>query len=149
MLASLRPAAVLLALFTIICGLLYPAVVTVPGSRGEMSNALRLDMAIDDQVHNCVDIISASTTKALLVLRDGSDAAIREHATSRGIGVVATLEEAIDIFTGVYDTMKERRGKLQRLADWFTGKSKEPPGLPRREEPKAADAPPAPAPPAD
>jgi hypothetical protein len=115
-------------------GFLYPAVVTVPGSRGEMSNALRLDMAVDDQVHNCVDIISASTTKTLLLLRDAGDATIREHATSRGIGVIATLEEAIDIFTNANDVTKERRGRLQRLSDWFTGTSKEPPGLPRRTE---------------
>ena len=42
-------------------GFYYPAVVTVPGSRGELANALRLDIVVDDQIHNCVDIVSAST----------------------------------------------------------------------------------------
>src|SRR6185295_6794158 len=48
-------------------GFFYPAVMTVPGSRGELANALRLDVIVDDQLHNCVDVISASTAKALLL----------------------------------------------------------------------------------
>ncbi len=31
-------------------GFYYPAVVTVPGSRGELANALRLDVIVDDQL---------------------------------------------------------------------------------------------------
>lgn len=113
-------------------GFFYPAVVTVPGSRGELANALRLDVVIDDQVHNCVDVISASTAKAVLLLRDPTESAIREHASSRGIGVVSSLQEAIDVVSHVYETLKERRGRLQRLADWFTGRT------PARSKPPAA-----------
>jgi hypothetical protein len=100
-------------------GYYYPAVVTVPGSRGELANALRLDIVVDDQIHNCVDVIGASTAKALLVQRDSADQSVREHANSRGIGVVVTLEEAIDVLKQLHETLKERKGKLQRLADWF------------------------------
>lgn len=101
-------------------GFYYPAVVTVPGSRGELANALRLDIVVDDQIHNCVDIVSASTAKALLVLRDAADPTAQEHANSRGIGVVAMLEEAIEVISHLHETLKERKGKLQRLSDWFT-----------------------------
>jgi hypothetical protein len=102
-------------------GFYYPAAVTVPGSRGELANALRLDVVIDDQIHNCVDVISASTAKALLLLRDPPDTSIEEHAVSRGIGVVSSLEEALDVIEHLYGSLTERRGRLQRLADWFTG----------------------------
>jgi len=46
-----------------------PAVLTVPGSRGEAANALKLDITVDDRLTNCVDIIAASRSKAILVLR--------------------------------------------------------------------------------
>jgi hypothetical protein len=103
-------------------GFFYPAVVTVPGSRGELANSLRLDVIVDDQVYNCVDVIGASPAKALLLLRDAVDSAVRERATSRGIGVVGSLEEALDVLEHLHATMKERRGRLQRLADWFSGR---------------------------
>ena len=71
-------------------GFYLPAVLTVPGSRGDVANGLRLDLIIDDQLINCVEVVSAVTAKALLMLRT-PDAAAREHATNRGIGVVASL----------------------------------------------------------
>src|SRR5215213_10239911 len=37
-------------------GFYMPAVVTVPGSRGEIANALRLDIVIDDQLLNCIEV---------------------------------------------------------------------------------------------
>ncbi len=115
-------------------GFFYPAVVTVPGSRGELSNALRLDLIIDDQLHNCVDIISASTAKTVLLLRDAMDATSRDRATSRGIGVVSSLREAIDVAEHINETIKERRGKLQRLTDWFTSGAKAGAALPTTPE---------------
>lgn len=104
-------------------GFYHPAVVTVPGSRGELANALRLDAIVDDQLHNCVDVIGASMAKAILVQRDAIDAAALDNATNRGIGVVYTLQEAIDVLTHLHETMKERKGRLQRLTDWFGRRS--------------------------
>ena len=69
-------------------GFYLPSVLTVPGSRGDVANALRLDLLVDDQLINCVEVVSASPTKAILMQR-AHDAAARDHATSRGIGVVA------------------------------------------------------------
>lgn len=106
-------------------GFYYPAVVTVPGSRGELANALRLDVIVDDQLLNCVDVVGGSTAKALLLLRDGPDRATEDHAISRGIGVVKTLEEAIDVISHMHESVGERRGRLQRLSDWFGGSRKD------------------------
>jgi len=100
-------------------GFYYPAVVTVPGSRGELANALRLDVIVDDQLMNCVDVVGGSTAKALLLLREEKDKSSQDHAVSRGIGVVSSLEEAIDVLEHMHESVGERRGRLQRLADWF------------------------------
>lgn len=99
-------------------GFYLPAVLTVPGSRGEIANGLRLDIVIDDLLMNCIDVVSASTAKALMLMRDGN-AATENHATTRGIGVVHRLEEAIGVLERLHDMLPSRRGRLLRLADWF------------------------------
>ena len=103
-------------------GFYLPAVMTVPGSRGDIANGLRLDLMVDDQVLNCVEVISAGTTKAVLMLRE-NDAPARAHALNRGIGVVSTLAEAITVFERLQDVLPEKRGRLMRLTDWFSGAS--------------------------
>ena len=100
-------------------GFYLPAVMTVPGSRGDVANGLRLDMIIDDQLINCVEVISAGTAKALLMMRT-ADAAAREHATNRGIGVVGSLSEAITVLERLNDVLPHKRGRLMRLAEWFS-----------------------------
>ncbi len=99
-------------------GFYLPAVLTVPGSRGEIANGLRLDLLVDDLVMNCVEVVGASTAKALLLLRTG-DPAIQKHAIDRGIGVVPTLADALGVIERLHDLLPSRRGRLMRLADWF------------------------------
>ena len=100
------------------CGFYLPAVLTVPGSRGDVANALRLDLVIDDQLINCVEVVSSSPTKAILLQRS-PDEHVKDHATSRGIGVVATLAEAITVLENLQEVMAHKRGRLQRLSEWF------------------------------
>ena len=99
-------------------GFYLPAVMTVPGSRGDVANGLRLDLVIDDLVINCVEVVSASTTKALLLLRN-DDQVTHKHAQERGIGVVPTLADALGILERLHELLPSRRGRLMRLADWF------------------------------
>ena len=100
-------------------GFYLPAVVTVPGSRGDLANALRLDMILDDQIHNCMDVVGASPARAIFVLRDPQQTVLRQHATDRGIGVVSSFEEALDVLERAQEVLTERRGRLHRLVDWF------------------------------
>jgi hypothetical protein len=99
-------------------GFALPSVMTVPGSRGDAANAVKLDIAIDDRLTNCVDIIAASRAKAILVLRR-EDPRIREQALARGIGVVSTLAEALDAVEQFEEAKRATAGRLSRLADWF------------------------------
>jgi hypothetical protein len=100
-------------------GFYLPAVVTVPGSRGDIANGLRLDLILDDQLINCVEVISTAPTKAVLVLRS-NDPAARQQASNRGIGVVSTLSEALTVMEGLHDVLPHKRGRLLRLTEWFT-----------------------------
>ncbi|HYT73229.1 MAG TPA: hypothetical protein VEL79_00650 [Vicinamibacterales bacterium] len=99
-------------------GFYLPSVLTVPGSRGEVANGLRLDLIVDDRLINCVEVISASATKAILMQRT-DDAATRDHATARGIGVVSTLAEALGVIERMHDLRPQKRGRLLRLTEWF------------------------------
>ena len=100
-------------------GFYLPAVLTVPGSRGDVANGLRLDIIVDDQLINCVEVISASSTKAVLMQRR-SDQTARQQAGNRGIGVVSTLAEALSVLERLEDVLPQKRGRLLRLADWFS-----------------------------
>lgn len=99
-------------------GFYLPAVITVPGSRGDLANALRLDLAIDDQFVNCAEIIGAGPTKALLMLRDPNPT-MRQHAIDRGVGVVATLTETLPILHQLHELLQTQRGRMIRLSEWF------------------------------
>jgi hypothetical protein len=100
-------------------GFYLPSVLTVPGSRGDVANALRLDLIVDDQLINCVEVVSASPTKAILMQRT-PDTAARDHATNRGIGVVPTLADALGVIERLQDLIPQKRGRLLRLTEWFT-----------------------------
>ncbi len=110
-------------------GYFLPAVVTVPGSRGELANALRLDLVIDDLLVNCVEVVSSSPTKALLMMREHEPIDVADHAMARGIGVVSTLQEGIDVLERLEEVLPKRRGRLLRLTDWFGSRPQPPPAL--------------------
>jgi len=100
-------------------GFYLPAVLTVPGSRGDVANGLRLDLVLDDQLINCVEVISTAPAKAVLVQRS-NDPATRQQASNRGIGVVSTLSEALSVVERLDDVLPQKRGRLMRLTEWFT-----------------------------
>ncbi len=106
-------------------GFYMPAVVTVPGSRGEIANALRLDLVVDDQFLNCIEVVGASQAKAILILQMGDktrDRKLEQQAIDRGIGVVYRLEEVIEVLTKLHDIIPQKRGSPMRLAEWFGGR---------------------------
>jgi hypothetical protein len=100
-------------------GFYLPAVMTVPGSRGDIANGLRLDLVLDDQLINCVEVISTAPAKAVLVQRS-IDSAAKQQASNRGIGVVSTLSEALTVMERLQEVLPPKRGRLLRLTDWFT-----------------------------
>jgi hypothetical protein len=118
-------------------GFYLPSVVTVPGSRGDLANSLRLDLLVDDQLMNCADVIGASQTKALLMLRHPRPS-IREQAVNAGIGVVENIQEAVEILHRLHALTPDRRRSLTRLTDWFFGGTRQEPELTLPENPRQA-----------
>jgi hypothetical protein len=111
-------------------GFFLPSVLTTPaGARGEVARSLRLDLAMDDRIVNCMEIISASNAKALLIARGAAEEKFREGAEARGIGVVTTLAQCLDAVERLQELLSTRRGRLVRLSDWFQSR-KEPATLP-------------------
>lgn len=102
-------------------GFFLPAVLTAPaGARGELARGLRLDVVVDDHFVNCMEIIGASNSKVLLMARQPIDQERRQQAESRGIGVVATLAEAVEAIEHLHEVLATRQGRLLRLSDWFS-----------------------------
>lgn len=111
-------------------GFYLPSVLTTPsGARGELARALRLDLALDDRLVNCLEVISASNAKAVMILRPPAEPRAAETAEARGIGVVPSLSQALDAVERLDELLSTRRGRLVRLADWFQIK-KDPKTLP-------------------
>jgi len=111
-------------------GFYLPSVITVPSSRGEIAQALRLDLIVDDQFVECADCIGASTAKAVLLLRDTNDQATHDQASSQGIGVVSTLAEALEIIERLDTITGSKTGALARLKNWFSEATEDSPVLP-------------------
>ena len=105
-------------------GFYMPAVVTVPGSRGEIANALRLDVVVDDQFLNCLEVVGASQAKAILLLRIAEEN-LEQQAIERGVGVVHRLDEVIEVLLQLQNLLPQKRGVAMRLADWFFPKKPE------------------------
>ena len=102
-------------------GFYLPSVFTVLGSRGELANSLRLDLLVDDQILNCAEVIGASKSKALLLLRTPKSD-LQKQARSAGIGVVETLADAVDVLERLHELGPARRRALTKLSDWFSGR---------------------------
>ena len=120
-------------------GFTLPSVYVVQGSRGRIAASLGLDFVIDDRPENCVDVVSDSRARAILIFR--SDERLLPPTTRRlGIGVVQSVRECLDILTQVDSPKQERPGVVDRVMRLFG--LKESAKGPTSESPKAAPAPP-------
>lgn len=87
-------------------GLRFPSVFVVTGSRGKVATALQLDVVIDDRPENCLDVVTDSNARAILVWR-GDMNLVPATARRLGIGVVGSVRECLDVLEEV-DVMHAR-----------------------------------------
>jgi hypothetical protein len=73
-----------------------PSVYVMAGSRGRVADALALDVVIDDRFENCLDVVTDSKARAILVWRD-TDAALPAAAARLGIELVFSMTEALNL----------------------------------------------------
>lgn len=75
-----------------------PSVLTLNGSRGKAAHALDLDFLIDDLARNCVDVVSDSKCRPILVLRRSDPDSIATAKLMK-IGTVRSVAEAISLLS--------------------------------------------------
>jgi hypothetical protein len=72
-----------------------PSVCVLRGSRGKATATLRMDVLLDDRPENCLDVISDSKTKPILVWRDPADS-VPPGAARLGIETVFSIAEGLE-----------------------------------------------------
>ena len=89
-----------------------PSVFVVQGSRGRIAQALALDIVVDDRPENCLDVITDSSARAILIGRGSSQPA---NVQRLGIGTVASVRECLDICEQIDARNREKPGMLERV----------------------------------
>jgi len=72
-----------------------PSVFVIHGSRGAAAAALRLDFHVDDTTEHCLDVMSSSTARTILISPEGERAAV--SVRKLGIATASNIGEALDI----------------------------------------------------
>lgn len=72
-----------------------PSVIPLSGGRGKAASALRFDYLIDDSPQNCVDVLSDSSTRAILLVT--GDPLAEASARRLGIGVAHSVHEVLGL----------------------------------------------------
>ncbi|MCM3881541.1 MAG: hypothetical protein ND807_15640 [Vicinamibacterales bacterium] len=100
-------------------GFATPSVIPLSGGRGKAASALFLDYLVDDTPQNCVDALSESSARTILLV-DRDDHTAQASALRIGIGVAHSVHEALDLLVEA----NAARGnpslfeKLRRLVGW-------------------------------
>jgi hypothetical protein len=91
-----------------------PSVYVVHGSRGRIAAALGLDIVVDDRPENCLDVVTDSKARAVLVWR-GEDSPPAAMKMLR-IGVVSSVGECLDALSSQTDE-RSRPGLVDRVLE--------------------------------
>ena len=98
-----------------------PTVLVLKRSRGKLAEALHLDFMVDDSAKNCVDVISESAAKAILVLRHEKEHHVRpQKARNVGIGVVTSIAACLDLLDEIQQVRSNPTllARLSRMVGW-------------------------------
>jgi len=77
-----------------------PTVIVSRGSRGRLAAALNLDYLVDDSPRNCIDIVSDSKTRVIMVSR-AADPLADDSARRLGAKVVRSVVDALDMLEAI------------------------------------------------
>jgi hypothetical protein len=91
-----------------------PSVYVVQKSRGRIAEALGLDIVIDDRPENCLDVVTDSKARSILVWRD-RDKQIPGAARRLGIGVVSSVSDCLDVLVEIDSERDGGPGVMERV----------------------------------
>ena len=100
-------------------GFTTPSVIPLSGGRGKCAAALHLDYLIDDTPQNCVDVLSDSSTRAILLV-DADDPVAQSSARRLGIGTARNVHDVLDLLIQATEarTNPSLFEKLRKLVGW-------------------------------
>jgi hypothetical protein len=87
-----------------------PSVFVLQGSRGRVASALGLDVVVDDRPENCVDVVTDSDARAVLVWR-GHREDVPGAARCERLDIVESFEEGLAIL----QSLGSRAGVVSRM----------------------------------
>ncbi len=90
-------------------GFALPCVYVTPGSRGRIASALHLDLVIDASPDNCVNVITESDARAILVW-PGDRAGLPADARRPEINIAKSFGECLDTLAVVDDPSPRNAG---------------------------------------
>jgi hypothetical protein len=101
-----------------------PSVLVISGSRGAAAGALRLDYHVDDSPQNCLDIVSESRARPILIVPEPDE--VTENSAKRlKISVARSIGEALDLLEAAVSAAgaDDKSGLLNRLSRMVRGKA--------------------------
>ena len=96
-----------------------PSVIPLSGARGKCAAALHLDYLVDDMPQNCVDVLSESSTRSILLV-DADDPIADTSARRLGIGTARNVYEVLDFLVQATEARANPSlfEKLRKLVGW-------------------------------
>ena len=96
-----------------------PSVIPLSGARGKCAAALHLDYLVDDMPQNCVDVLSESSTRSILLV-DADDPIADTSARRLGIGTARNVHEVLDFLVQATEARANPSlfEKLRKLVGW-------------------------------
>ena len=100
-------------------GFSMPSVIPLSGARGRCAAALQLDYLIDDTPQNCLDVLSDSSTRAILIV-DARDPLAESSARRLGVGTARNVNDVLDLLVQATAARANPSlfEKLRKLAGW-------------------------------
>ena len=96
-------------------GFALPCVFMAPGPRGRIASALHLDLVIDVTPRNCVNVVSESDARTILVWR-GDRSTLPPDARRPEIDVARSFGECLDMLATVGDSSPRNAGVFSSVA---------------------------------
>jgi hypothetical protein len=100
-------------------GFSMPSVIPLSGARGKCAAALQLDYLVDDTPQNCLDVLSDSSTRAILLV-DPRNPIAENSARRLGVGTARNINEVLELLVQATEARSNPSlfEKLRKLAGW-------------------------------
>jgi len=94
-----------------------PSVMVMRGSRGKVAESLALDVVIDDRPENCLDVVSDSKARPVLIWRAGGT--VPPHIAALPLEAVSSMAQALEFLESLMAARQRGDSLFGRLRKAF------------------------------